>query len=77
MMGANMGYTPGQKPGVSRHFAWYPIGTTSGKVVWLRYVWDVDIMNPTTFNIYRTTMTEKEYLIWTIKNSNAIYRRET
>lgn len=70
MMGVNMGYRPGPKlPGITKKYAVFPTGTDSGKCLWLQHYWEIKQVNIETFKEEELILTEKEYLVWRIKNS--------
>lgn len=69
MMGANMGYVPGPKlPWIKKGFAWLPVGTNSGKTMWLKPFWEVTLRDPESFEVKVITMNEKEFFLWTMAN---------
>jgi hypothetical protein len=68
MMGAN--WQIGPRCTVTKKFAWWPVRTESGKLVWCRKYVNVrqSVSGPGSDAVWNDRYTENEYLIATIKN---------
>jgi hypothetical protein len=68
MMGVNMGYSIGPRPGVKKCYAIMPLSSDSGKTIWFSHYWKIQRRNENTFEIEEVILTEKEYFLWSIAN---------